>query len=86
MTKDKALRMALDWYDSGHEDREEFKAMMENLLVAPAAQRQWVKLTDEEIVKIIVPFPFLMNTETERWLVGFARAIEAAHGITGENK
>ena len=34
-TKDEALRMALDWYDSGHEDREEFQAMIENLLAAP---------------------------------------------------
>jgi hypothetical protein len=37
-TKDEALKLALNWYDSGHEDREEFKAMIENLLAAPTAQ------------------------------------------------
>jgi len=42
--KDKALKLALDWYDSGHEDREEFQAMIENLLatpVQPVAFEEW---------------------------------------------
>ena len=30
-----ALKLALDWYDRGYEDREEFQAMIENLLAAP---------------------------------------------------
>jgi hypothetical protein len=37
-SKDEALELALDWYDSGHEDREEFQAMIENLLAAPVQQ------------------------------------------------
>ena len=36
MTKEEAMKLALDWYDSGHEDREEFQAMIENLLATPA--------------------------------------------------
>jgi hypothetical protein len=85
MSKDEALKLALDWYDSGHEDREEFQAMIENLLATPvqepvawmdkygeiykdvpevlstdtplyttppAAQRQWVGLTDEQRTEI----------------------------------
>ena len=38
MTKDEALKLALDWYDSGHEDREEFQAMVENLLASPVQE------------------------------------------------
>jgi 3-deoxy-D-manno-octulosonate 8-phosphate phosphatase KdsC-like HAD superfamily phosphatase len=38
MTKDEALKLALDWYDSGHEGREEFQAMIENLLAAPVQE------------------------------------------------
>jgi len=38
MTKDEALDLALDWYDSGHEDREEFQAMIENLLATPVQE------------------------------------------------
>jgi hypothetical protein len=37
-TKDEALKLALDWYDSGHEDREEFQAMIENLLASPVQE------------------------------------------------
>jgi hypothetical protein len=38
VTKDEALKLALDWYDSGHEDREEFQAMIENLLASPVQE------------------------------------------------
>ena len=38
MTKEEAMKLALDWYDSGHEDREEFQAMIENLLATPAQE------------------------------------------------
>jgi hypothetical protein len=37
-TDKEALKLALDWYDSGHEDREEFQAMIENLLAAPVQE------------------------------------------------
>ena len=43
MTKDEALKLALEWYDSGAEGREEFEAMIKTIL----AQRK--PLTDEEI-------------------------------------
>ena len=32
MTKDEALKLALDWYDSGSEVREEFQEMIESIL------------------------------------------------------
>jgi len=38
MSKEDALKLALDWYDSGHEDREEFQAMIENLLASPVQE------------------------------------------------
>jgi len=47
--KDKALKLALDWYDSGHEDREEFQAMIENLLATP---------TQEPVAWQIHPFDY----------------------------
>ena len=59
MTKDEALDKALDWYDSGHEDREEFQAMIENLLAAPVqepvAYRQtgWAAHRDQYAVPVL---------------------------------
>jgi hypothetical protein len=47
MTKDEALDKALDWYDSGHEDREEFQAMIENLLATPV-QEPVASMSDEQ--------------------------------------
>ena len=44
MTKDEALRVAMDWYGSGNQDPDEF----EKLIKAIAAQRTWVGLTKEE--------------------------------------
>jgi hypothetical protein len=38
-----ALRVALDWYDNGNEDREEFEEMIKNLLTAPQPQREWAE-------------------------------------------
>jgi len=67
-----SLRLAMDWYDSGHEDREEFKAMMENLLAAPAAQRQWVGLTEDEIDEIFNNRPTYNLDHYE-----FAQVVEA---------
>jgi hypothetical protein len=46
-TKDEALKLALDWYDSGHEDREEFQAMIENLLAAPTVQEPVATVIEE---------------------------------------
>ena len=45
MTKDEALRVAMDWYGSGNQDPDEF----EKLIKAIAAQRTWVGLTKNEI-------------------------------------
>ena len=59
MTKDEALDKALDWYDSGHEDREEFQAMIENLLAAqvqePVTYRQtgWAAHRDQYAVPVL---------------------------------
>jgi hypothetical protein len=47
MTKDEALDKALDWYDSGHEDREDFQAMIENLLATPV-QEPVASMSDEQ--------------------------------------
>jgi hypothetical protein len=38
MTKDEALKLALDWYDSGVEHRDEFQVMIESILVQPAQE------------------------------------------------
>jgi hypothetical protein len=49
MTKDEALRVAMDWYGSGNQDPDEF----EKLIKAIAAQRTWVGLTYEEESELI---------------------------------
>ena len=56
MNKDDALRMAMDWYDSGFEDRAAFQTLMESILEQPPqrteqepVQRTWVGLTDDEL-------------------------------------
>ena len=51
MTKDEALKLALDWYDSGHEDREEFQAMIENLLAAQPEQEPVACKQNENFMK-----------------------------------
>jgi hypothetical protein len=43
-----AMKLALEWYDSGAEKRDDFEAMIRDILAQPA-QRTWVGLTDEEI-------------------------------------
>ena len=48
----------------------------------PAAQREWVGLTDEEIAVIAAACGGLASD----FVVDFARSIEQAHGITGETK
>jgi hypothetical protein len=48
----------------------------------PAAQRQWVGLTEEEIMQTWEGV--IKYAPGEVRLKDFARAIEAAHGITGE--
>jgi hypothetical protein len=35
MTKDEALKLALEWYDSGAEKRDDFEAMIRNILAPP---------------------------------------------------
>jgi len=35
MIKDEALKLAMDWYDSGNEDRDAFQAMIESILMQP---------------------------------------------------
>ena len=40
MTKDEALKLALDWYDSGAEHRDEFQVMIEAILAQPAQEPQ----------------------------------------------
>jgi len=50
----------------------------------PAPQRK--PLTDEEIEKIWGNTPMMLNAHNSRTRINFARAIEAAHGITGDNK
>jgi hypothetical protein len=44
MTKDEALRVAMDWYGSGNQDPDEF----EKLILSIVEQRTWVGLTKEE--------------------------------------
>jgi hypothetical protein len=48
--------MALDWYDSGHEDRDEFQAMIENLLAA-TVQEPMIRSTKS----MLQPDAFLQN-------------------------
>jgi hypothetical protein len=48
-TDKEALKLALDWYDSGHEDREEFQAMIENLLAAPVQPAVITELKIKEL-------------------------------------
>ena len=48
------------------------------------AQRTWVGLTNEQIVKMIPNDPAWDNEVGEDAAVAFARAIEAAHGIKGD--
>ena len=48
----------------------------------PAAQRPWVGLTDEEIDQAWRSLDYTVSWEQHR--IDIARAIEAAHGITGE--
>jgi hypothetical protein len=52
MNKDDALRMAMDWYDSGFEDRAAFQTLMESILEQPS-QRTWVGLTEEDRAEIL---------------------------------
>jgi hypothetical protein len=44
MTKDEALRVAMDWYGSGNQDPDEF----EKLILSIVEQRTWVGLTEDE--------------------------------------
>lgn len=58
--QNEALQLAMDWYDNGNEDREEFKAMMEILLASTAAPVQepvaWGMQNDDgEIYDCITP-------------------------------
>ena len=69
MTQDEALRVAMDWYGSGNQDPDEF----EKLITAIAAQRTWVGLTDEEILKFQDIVPNTLSYD----LIEFANAIEA---------
>lgn len=48
----------------------------------PLLQRTWVGLTDEEIVEISIKSQEGISPHDDT--LRFARAIEAAHGITGE--
>jgi len=52
------------------------------LYTSPPAQRPWVGLTDEEIVEISIKSQEGISPHDDT--LRFARAIEAAHGITGE--
>ena len=77
MTKDEALKMAMEWYDSGHEIREEYEAMIKTIL----AQRTWQGLTDEEIDTILKRGDVAEHDAWNgRWYVlpySFAQSIEA---------
>ena len=48
----------------------------------PLPEREWVGLTDEEIVEISIKSQEGISPHDDT--LRFARAIEAAHGITGE--
>ena len=77
MTDKEALKLALDWYDSGAEHRDEFQVMIESIVV----QRK--PLTHKEIWNAIRPL-----TQSDAVCMSLVqismdeyRAIEAAHGI-----
>ena len=48
MTKDEALRVAMDWYGSGNQDPDEFEKLIKTI----AAQRTWVGLMDNEAIEL----------------------------------
>ncbi len=68
--KDEALKLALDWYDSGHEDRKEFQAMIENSLASPVQEPvAWRNgaLRVGEALCSVGPFGYYDMT-AEQWL------------------
>ena len=67
MTKDEALKLAMDWYGSGNQDPDEFERLILSIVAQPEhigfmdsklnpIQRIWVGLTDEDC------------DEVERWV------------------
>ena len=54
----------------------EFMSEFQPLYTAPVRTKD---LTDDEIRFWIGRFPFLLNEESEKWIIGFARAVIAAY-------
>jgi hypothetical protein len=48
MTLKEKVNLAMNWFDSGQEDRAEFQTLMESILAQPP-QRTWVGLSDDEV-------------------------------------
>ncbi len=95
MTKDEALRMALEALEVATtplaKDRQEVlraQAAIREVLAQPERE----PLTDEEIYSMCRnegdehSTCFIFNKDGTWSVLTLARAIEAAHGITGENK
>jgi hypothetical protein len=70
-------------FDAWVQNRDEDKGVA-FYTTPPAAQRQWVGLTDEEIDDIWNRYCDEMGEASINDAYDIARAIEAAHGITGE--
>jgi hypothetical protein len=80
MTKDEALKLAMDWYGSGNQDPDEFERLILFIVAQPEhigfmdsklnpIQRTWVGLTDEEKDgKRVLENGLLFNTaEVQVW-------------------
>ena len=89
MTKDEALKLALDWYDSGAEHRDEFQVMIEAILAQPAQDAEPDELTIAYMSGLLDgkkqrPWVSLTDEEREYWIgcnttkQALARAIDNA--------
>ncbi len=73
MSKDEALKLALEFVENSEGGTADLEAHIKEAL----AQRTWVGLTDEEILT----YRHMIDWTAEWSYINFARAIEAAHGI-----
>ena len=74
-----AMKLAQDWYDSGHEDPDEFTEMIKQVIALAEQPAQQKPLTDEQIIEMY------NEPRSDAEMLEFARAIEAAHGIKEKN-
>jgi hypothetical protein len=85
-TDKEALKLALDWYDSGHEDREEFQAMIENLLAAPVQPVAWAQaaqgVPETDFGNMAQPAAWETEMRAELAKLGFDGQCPESIGIT----